>query len=133
MKKSISFLSLALVMLGGNIALASDVVNNTSNISISYKTYDVNPLCLAISKGDISKVKEIISYGIDINDATNRGMTPLMYAAAYNQDEIVKLLLENGANINLKDNNGYTALDFAKRSNSITIVDILKQGQKRKK
>ena len=88
MKKSISYFSLALVMLG-NVALASNVTNHSSEKSFNYEiTSDVNPLCLAISKGEIDTVKQIIAYGVDVNDSTNRGMTPLMYAAIYNQTEI---------------------------------------------
>ena len=132
MKKSISFFSLALVMLG-NVALASNVTNNSFETSISYElSSDVNPLCLAISKGDIATVKQIIAYGIDVNDITNRGMTPLMYAAIYNQSEIAKLLLENGANLDMKDKSGRTALDHAKTSGSNEVMEILKPTKKRK-
>lgn len=131
MKKTISLFSLALVMLG-NVALASNVASKSSKFSVIYESSDVNPLCLAISKGDINKVKEIIAYGIDVNDATNRGMTPLMYAADYNQSEIAKLLLEKGADVNKKDNAGRTALDHAKSKDFNEIVEILKQNKKRK-
>ena len=132
MKKSIKILSLALVMLG-NVALASNGTNNSLETSFSYElSSDVNPLCLAISKGDIEKVKQIIAYGIDVNDTTNRGMTPLMYAAIYNQSEIAKLLLEKGANLNLKDKSGSTALDHAKTSGSNEVMEILKPTKKRK-
>ncbi|MFC4740029.1 ankyrin repeat domain-containing protein [Flavobacterium ponti] len=131
MKKSIKILSLALVMLG-NVALASNVVNNTTKNAVSYEKSDVNPLCLAISKGDIATVKQIISYGIDVNDTTNRGMTPLMYAAIYNQSEIAALLLEKGADVNMKDKSGSTALDHAKTSGSNEVIEILKPTKKRK-
>jgi ankyrin repeat protein len=131
MKKSIKILSLALVMLG-NVALASNVANNSSKTFFSYEASDVNPLCLAISKGDISTVKQIIAYGIDVNDTTYRGMTPLMYAAIYNQSEIAKLLLENGANLDMKDNSGRTALDHAKSSHSENVLEVLKPAKKRK-
>lgn len=131
MKKSISFFSLALVMLG-NVAIASNVVDNSSKISFNYEVSDVNPLCLAISKGDINKVKEIIAYGVDVNDTTLRGMTPLMYAAIYNQVEIVELLLEKGANLDKKDNMGHTVFDHAKLSKSDAVLEVLKKGKKRR-
>jgi uncharacterized protein len=131
MKKSIKILSLALVMLG-NVALASNVVNNTTKNVVSYETSDVNPLCLAISKGDIATVKQIIAYGIDVNDTTNRGMTPLMYAAVYNQSEIARLLIEKGADLYKKDNGGNTALDLAKTSGSDAVIAVIKESKKRK-
>lgn len=131
MKKSIKILSLALVMLG-NVALASNVGNSVSTNAITYETSDVNPLCLAISKGDIDTVKQIIAYGIDVNDTTNRGMTPLMYAAIYNQTEIAKLLIEKGADLDKKDKSGSTALDHAKTSGSDEVMEVLKPSKKRK-
>lgn len=131
MKKSIKILSLALVMLG-NVALASNVGNSVSTNAITYETSDVNPLCLAISKGDIDTVKQIIAYGIDVNDTTNRGMTPLMYAAVYNQAEIAKLLIEKGADLDKKDKSGSTALDHAKTSGSDEVMEVLKPSKKRK-
>ena len=131
MKKSIRIFSLALVLLG-NIAIASNDTNDFSNSSLSYVSSDVNPLCLAISKGDIEKVKEIIAYGIDVNDTTVRGMTPLMYTAIYNQVEIVELLLEKGAIIGKKDKTGHTAEDHAKLSQSKAVLEVLKQAKKRK-
>lgn len=132
MKKSIPYFSLALVMLG-NVALATNGTHHSSEKSFNYEiSSDVNPLCLAISKGDIATVKQIIAYGIDLNDSTNRGMTPLMYAAIYNQTEIAQLLLEKGADLNKKDKSGKTALDHAKTSGSTAVMEILKQSKKRK-
>lgn len=132
MKKSISYFSLALVMLG-NVALASNGTNHSSAKSFNYEiASDVNPLCMAISKGDIATVKQIIAYGIDLNGSTSRGMTPLMYAAIYNQTEIAKLLLEKGADLSKKDKSGSTALDHAKSSGSTAVMEVLKQSKKRK-
>lgn len=132
MKKSISYFSLALVMLG-NVALASKGTNHSSKNSFHYEiASDVNPLCMAISKGDFATVKQIIAYGVDVNDSTNRGMTPLMYAAIYNQTEIAKLLLEKGADLSKKDKSGSTALDHAKATGSTAVLEILKQSKKRK-
>lgn len=131
MKKSIALFSLVLVMLG-NVTVASNPVSHFAKPVFNYESSDVNPLCLAISKGDVEKVKEIIAYGVDVNDATNRGMTPLMYAAIYNQVEIVELLLNKGADISKVDNTGHTALDHARLSKSTAVLEIFKQGKKRK-
>ena len=132
MKKSISYFSLALVMLG-NVVLASNGSNHSLKNSFNYEiASDVNPLCMAISKGDIATVKQIIAYGVDVNDSTNRGLTPLMYAAIYNQTEIAKLLLEKGADLSKKDKSGSTALDHAKTSGSTAVLELLQQSKKRK-
>lgn len=131
MKKTISLFSLAFVMLG-NTASFSNVVENTSKISSTFEVSNVNPLCLAISKGDIDTVKQIIAYGIDINQTTERGMTPLMFAAIYNNSEIAQLLIKNGADVSKTDKQGKTALDFAKASNATAVIEVLKPSKKKK-
>jgi len=84
------------------------------------------PLCYAIIKGDVDVVKKFIEYGADVNE-TARGITPLMYAAHYNQTEIVNLLLKNGARLDTKDERGKTAFDYAKEANATEAMDILQQ------
>ncbi|MFD2891167.1 ankyrin repeat domain-containing protein [Flavobacterium chuncheonense] len=129
MKKTISYLALALVMLG-NVTMASnnEIISETTSIN---EVFDATPLCVAISKGDFSLVKKIIDYGADVNETTNRGMTPLMFAARYGHVEIVNLLLDKGAKLDKKDSSGFTALDHAKSSHSDNIVTILKEAEKK--
>lgn len=128
MKKTISLLGLALVA-ATNVALASNVETPTSK-NIAIVKYDVTPLCVAISKGDLSTVKKFIEYGMDVNEAAN-GLTPLMYAARYNQPEIAKFLIDRGAKVWEKDNNGYTALQHAEAGKASQVVEILKQAPKK--
>lgn len=119
MKKTISLLGLALVATT-NVALASNVATTTSN-KIGIVQYDATPLCVAISKGDVATVKKFIEYGMDVNERKN-GMTPLMFAARYNNAEIAKILLENGADISAKDNNDFTALKHAEAGDRKSVV-----------
>lgn len=88
------------------------------------------PLCYAIIKGDVDVVKKFIEYGADVNE-TARGITPLMYAAHYNQTEIVALLLKKGARLDARDERGKTALDYAKEANSTEVVELLEQAAKK--
>lgn len=123
MKKSIIYLSLALVAFG-NVAIAS-ATETSAPVSI-VKTYrGTTPLANAICKGDIETVKKFLDYGADINEKSN-GMTPLMLAARYNQIDILKLLIEKGANLKLTDEKGLTALKYAERSNASQAVEALK-------
>lgn len=84
------------------------------------------PICNAIAKGDIATVLKFIEYGSDLNERGANGMTPLMYAARYNQAEIVKVLLQKGAKVNLKSDAGLTALHYAERSNAQSCIELLK-------
>lgn len=53
-----------------------------------------------------------------------RGLTPFLYAAAYNHDyRIMKLLRMYGANVFAKDNDGNNALDLAKKYENTTDED----------
>lgn len=101
-----------------NLAIA-----NESKVIYHYEV--PSPFCVAISKGDLQTVKKMIEYGADINEKTN-GMTPLMFAARYNQVEVVKILLEKGADVTTKDDKGRTALQYAEISNAREVVSLLK-------
>jgi ankyrin repeat protein len=129
MKKSITYLGIALLSLG-NVALASNSVNAKSeNRTITIKI-TVTPLCQAVIKGDLETVRKMIEFGSDINEASN-GMTPLMFAARYNNVEVIELLLVNGANPNIKNDKGFTALKYAQLSNATEAVALLQQKSKR--
>ena len=86
-------------------------------------------MCLAISNGEVEVVKKFIKYGADVNERTN-GMTPLMYAARYNQTEIIKLLISNGADVKAKCKNGLTALKYAEISNATEAAELLRSSMK---
>jgi uncharacterized protein len=129
MKKTISLLGLALLA-ATNVALASNVeTSNSKNVAIY--NYDVTPLFVAISKGDIVAVKKFVEYGVDVNESRN-GMTPLMYAARYNNPEIAKYLIEKGADISAKDNNGFTALKLAEGGKATQVAEVIKAASVKK-
>ncbi len=126
MKKTISILGLALLAFS-NVTLASNVsdFDRSEPEKFVYAKYYATPLCIAISKGEVDVVKKMVSYGADVNEKTN-GMTPLMYAARYNQTEIISLLLEKGAYPKAKCKNGLTALKHAEISKATAAVALLK-------
>lgn len=127
MKKTISYLGMALLCLGLQTVNAKELVNS-NNLGINSEvvtTFDATPLCVAISKGDIDLVKKLVEYGADINDKIQRGITPLMMATRYQNVEMVKFLLSKGAKLDVKDDNGKTALDHAKSINATEIIQIL--------
>jgi ankyrin repeat protein len=91
------------------------------------KIYD--PLCVAISKNDNDTAKKIIEYGADVNQRFN-GMTPLMYAARYNNVEMIKMLLDKGANPSEKDSKGISAFKYAEMSNAKEALQLLNEVKK---
>jgi len=64
-----------------------------------------------VAEGNITKAKECIKNGADVNyDKTSGRFTPLREAMSRKDISTVKMLLENGANIDARDRYGRSAL-----------------------
>lgn len=74
-----------------------------------YGADNVPPLCLAAAAGDIDQVRELLAAGVDANQQTARGETPLMYALRRGHPDVARLLLQSGANPNLFNQAGINA------------------------
>jgi hypothetical protein len=57
----------------------------------------------AASAGDLAKVKDLLTAGVDVNAANAYGGTALAFAADKGHVAVVELLLERGADANVKD------------------------------
>lgn len=136
MRKTISYLGMAL-MLFGTISVTANETSlsklESPVFEISTLSFDATPLCKAISENDIDLVNKLISYGVDVNGRTRRGVTPLMIAARYNNAEIAKILITKGAKLSLLDELGNSAMDHAKSSNSEEVIEVLKIASKRRR
>ncbi|KFF02716.1 ankyrin repeat domain-containing protein [Flavobacterium reichenbachii] len=122
MKKSVIILSTAFVLFT-NASITANCKSLVKN-PVTFSSYSVSPLHIAISKGDIETVKKNIEYGDDVNKMS-RDMSPLMVAARYNKVEIIKILLQNGADLKLKNEKGFTALNYAEFSKAAEAVAVL--------
>ena len=61
-------------------------------------------------------VGDLIAAGVDVDQASHWGGTPLMSAARKGRLAIVRALLEAGADVSLRDDSGESALDQSDRS-----------------
>jgi|SRR5690606_6915608 len=87
----------------------------------------VAPISIAIAYGDVVTVNKLIELGTDINEKSGTiGMTPLMYAARYNNVELAKTLIAKGADTKAQSLAGFTALKYAELSNAVQVVNFLK-------
>jgi uncharacterized protein len=77
--------------------------------------------------GHPSITKLLIEAGADVNHQKNNGMSPLMSAAATNDQENLIKLVQAGASIKATDKTGSTAFDFAKRKGNLKILRLLNQ------
>ena len=98
--------------------------------------YGNTDLHLAVIKGDIQQVQNLISKEKDeedknlfLNHQNNYGNTALHLAVQNNNTEIVKSLIDKGADINLQDKKDNTALHLAVQNNNKEIVESLIDNQ----
>jgi ankyrin repeat protein len=85
---------------------------------------------LAISKGDLRCVEELLARGVDLNaarfDAFGQQYTSLWYALrTQNPEHLAEKLLRHGADPNLRDNDGCTVLVRAAQSGQTEAVRVL--------
>ena len=76
-------------------------------------TSEHDKLFRLIHKGDAPGLAKYLRTQVDLNDVTDRGWTPLMWACDQECFELVRLLVENGADVNKRDQNGWGPLHMA--------------------
>ena len=88
----------------GNVADFEGLVRANPRLANERGTNGNTLLNLAVSfagkpdwKGGVSAIEALLTAGADVNDANDRGWTPLHAAAYANQPEIASLLIEEGA------------------------------------
>ena len=77
--------------------------------------------------GNVERVKQLLSSGVDIELRNNAGGTPLHAASANGRIEVVKLLISEGANVNAQNIQGGTPLNLAIGRNHREVADFLRQ------
>ena len=121
----------AVAMLFTNALQASKITTtNTTPVAVVKPT--PSQLNVAISKGDLGKVQQLVEIGVDVNKKDERGTTPLMYAILFNQPQIVAYLIKKGADYRAEDSNGLTILDYAEKSKSEEILKLVNDARKRR-
>lgn len=88
----------------------------------------INELGLAIVRGDLKRVKEIVHHKGSrgqINEADDDGNTALFNAASRGFEDICACLIENGADLAHQNKTLKTALHFAIAGNHFPVVKLL--------
>jgi ankyrin repeat protein len=91
------------------------------------------PLCLAVERGKIELIRDLLQHGARINCKDSHGNTPLHIVSYWDYPDkhtaliIAQLLLQNGANVNVRDVEGKTPLHFAVQGKGAGITEILIQ------
>ncbi|MDR0651718.1 MAG: ankyrin repeat domain-containing protein [Synergistaceae bacterium] len=70
-------------------------------------------------------VSSALAGGADVNARSAHGYTPMMFAAARENDEALRCLIASGADIDAQNTRGETALTFAVMSHNFDIIKTL--------
>jgi ankyrin repeat protein len=89
----------------------------------------LTPLMLAAPQGSPDQVQALLEAGAAVNARDSRGMTPLMFAVASdNQDlDVIEMLIARGAEINARSQAGETALDWARKFGNPRVIAALEK------
>ncbi|KAB7529464.1 ankyrin repeat domain-containing protein [Flagellimonas olearia] len=128
MKKTI--LSLAAVCMLAATGVSANEPFMDSNLDATMITAQPSIFCKAIMQGDVDTVRKMIQLGEDVNQKS-LGMTPIHFAARYNQTEILQLLIDNGANVKKRCDRGYSAKKYAEMANAKEALAILEDAMKK--
>src|SRR5262249_37576528 len=79
----------------------------------------------AANRGDLSKVKQLLLKGVNVNSFDENRQTALMGAAANGHRSVVGVLLENHADPNLRNIRGGTALMMAASKGHLEVIRVL--------
>lgn len=79
----------------------------------------------AILAKDVTKVRQLLDQGVNVNVLGEYKRTPLHFAAAWGNIDLVRLLIDRGANIDARDHFKYTPLHMAAESGTADIVKLL--------
>lgn len=97
----------------GNLKTAEKLINKGFDINQVYGDDAIPLLIEAIRGGNIDSVKLLLKHNVKTEVRDNEGRTPLMYACAFNNNEIIDELIKQGFDVNAKDNSNATPLIYA--------------------
>lgn len=90
--------------------------------------FDSTPILIASARGHLAAVLVLSDLGVDVNEASRAGLTPLHAAALTGHGELVRHLLSKGAKPWLKDEAGNSAIVYAVSSGNSQTVQFLIRG-----
>jgi hypothetical protein len=89
-----------------------------------YGVDETENIWVCCTDGDISRVREFLSAGVDVNiQDKDTGNSPIHSAASYNQMEMMLFLIENGADVNLEDADGDTPILLAETRETFELLE----------
>eukprot|EP00966_Prymnesium_polylepis_P017710 408107-Prymnesium_polylepis.1 len=79
----------------------------------------MNTSLILAAEGEPELVEILCAAGANVNAQNKNGVTPLMAAVRYEDEQVIELLLGAGADMQVKDKRGRTAVDLARTNNDL--------------
>ena len=89
------------------------------------KQKEFNDFISFVKQGDLEKIRECLSNGVNINAVDSDGKTALMWACQKGHFEVAITLISSGTDINAKDKNGKTAINYSAESGNVELMKLL--------
>ncbi|ORX61211.1 ankyrin [Piromyces finnis] len=112
-------------------------INNDNKDTLIELMWNSKPVCeytekeqyeilyKSVQNENINTIKELIDYGININEIYDNGDTSLIYSIKCENIEMIKFLIENGANPNRENDFGRTPISYAIEKENLSILKYL--------
>lgn len=112
--------------------LLGDLSNNSSSYSlIESQTEDgKTALHIAALRGHLNFIRDLISYGADINAISSNGWTALHFALTSNQKDVCQYLLSEKIKSEAPDMQGKTVFDIAEQYKRNWFMEMFEKYQK---
>ena len=88
----------------------------------------IGDLHLAVEKGDLSKVRQCLESGTNIECVRGKASFRVLHRAAEaGNKSMVRLLIQKKANVNATAIKGWTPLDLAHKEEHVEVVELLRE------
>ena len=107
------------------------VPHNSRTLENRMEDEGLTEIMICAANRELSRIKELVSFGIDVNSRSKLGTSALMYAVKSNHREVVEFLLAAGADATLTSKKGTSALSIATKFQYGDLISILRQSGSR--
>ena len=91
----------------------------------SFSSWGKNPLLEMTEEPSIEQLKKWIEDGVNVNEQTAEGLTPLIISAQNKWHHTVQILMDNKVHVNSVDRDGNTALHYTAYNNDLETAQII--------
>jgi len=114
-------------LLAGDRAMLELLLRKGAKVDVGGGEKDYRMIHTAAAKGDLERLRFLLSKGADVNARNKTGDAPLHLASFNGHVEAVRFLLDNGADFSLVNNKTATPIQIADFGKQPEVVKLLEQ------